>query len=101
MNRYTFSDEIETSYLFFSIHAQSKHSNFLYNPFMAAQTLELSSQSLLANDDDNILCSSEITTLPQSELLSAALVPPNGHPTGEARIVRAGSVEDDRHPHGR
>ncbi|KAH6816962.1 FMN-linked oxidoreductases superfamily protein [Perilla frutescens var. frutescens] len=56
---------------------------------MAAQTLELSSQSLLANDEDNTLCSSEITTLPQSELLSAALGPPNGHLTGEVRIERA------------
>lgn len=71
-----------------------KPSNPLFNPFMAAQTLTLSSQPPPpanaddANDDD-ALCASEITAPPPSEPVAAALGAPNGYLTGEARIERA------------
>lgn len=76
----------------FTPNPNTKHSNFLFKPFMAAQTLNLSSQSPPTNGDDildDALCSSEISTPPSSEPLGAALGWPNGYLTGEARIERA------------
>ncbi|KAK6152747.1 hypothetical protein DH2020_012386 [Rehmannia glutinosa] len=64
---------------------------FLFNPFMATQTLPLSSQTLSTNGDDTndeSLCSSEVTTS-LFEPETAPLGHPNGYLTGEARIERA------------
>ncbi|KAI3473526.1 hypothetical protein Pfo_030921 [Paulownia fortunei] len=64
---------------------------FRFNPFMATQTQPLSSQTLPTagdNNNDDFLCSSEITTSP-SEPEATPLGRPNGYLTGEVRIERA------------
>ncbi|KAK4426389.1 tRNA-dihydrouridine(16/17) synthase [NAD(P)(+)]-like [Sesamum alatum] len=65
--------------------------HFLLYPFMATQAQPLCSQTPIPNgddDNDDLLCSSEIITSP-SEPEAAALDRPNGYLTGEARIERA------------
>ncbi|KAK6128696.1 hypothetical protein DH2020_037546 [Rehmannia glutinosa] len=84
--------------LFTKHHLNPRRSNqnsgpslFLFNPFMATQTLPLSSQTLSTNGDDTndeSLCSSEVTTS-LFEPETAPLGHPNGYLTGEARIERA------------
>ncbi|GFP78942.1 tRNA-dihydrouridine(16/17) synthase [NAD(P)(+)]-like [Phtheirospermum japonicum] len=66
----------------------SDPSLFLFNPFMATQTQTLCSQTRPTNGDNNeddILCSSEVTVSP-SEPETVPLGRPNGYLTGEARI---------------
>ncbi|XP_042042259.1 tRNA-dihydrouridine(16/17) synthase [NAD(P)(+)]-like [Salvia splendens] len=76
----------------FTPNPNQKLSNTLLNPFMATQTLNLTSASPPTNGHDtneDSLCSPAITTPPPSEPLAAALGRPNGHLTIEDRIERA------------